>query len=457
MRVFLSLLAVAVATITGTTVQPAPAAPQQPLSPTERQIVSYVDADNERGLVLLEQAVNINSGTMNFAGVRQVGRIFRAELDALGFATRWVDGEPFQRAGHLVAVLSGERRQGPQGPHFLLIGHLDTVFERDSPFQRYELLDDSTARGPGVTDMKGGNVIIVQALKALDAVGALESMSITVVMTGDEERTGGPLDLARAALIEAAEAADFAIAFEDGDGDPRTAVVARRGFTGWELRVTGRPAHSSQIFRDDIGAGAIYEVARILDGFYEQMAGERYLTFNPGLMLGGTSIDFDTAQARGIAFGKDNVIAERAVVSGDLRTISIEQLEGAQAKMRAIVAEHLPHTSAELRFRQSYPPMAPTEGNERLLGLFDQVSLDLGFGPVTAVDPRAAGAADVSFTAGLVEMAIDGLGLMGSGGHTVGETADLRTLPMQTKRAAVLLYRLMRARGEGSGAGAGAD
>ncbi len=445
MRVFLSLLAVAAATA-------AHAAPQQPLSPTERQIVSYVDADNERGLVLLEQAVNVNSGTMNFAGVRQVGRIFRAELDALGFATRWVDGEPFQRAGHLVAVRSGERRQGPQGPHFLLIGHLDTVFERDSPFQRYELLDDSTARGPGVTDMKGGNVIIVQALKALDAVGALESMSITVVMTGDEERTGGPLDLARAALIEAAEVADFAIAFEDGDGDPRTAVVARRGFTGWELRVTGRPAHSSQIFRDDIGAGAIYEVARILNGFYERMAGERYLTFNPGLMLGGTSIDFDTAQARGIAFGKDNVIAEHAVVSGDLRTISIEQLEGTQAKMRAIVAEHLPHTSAELRFRQSYPPMAPTEGNERLLDLFDQVSLDLGFGPVTAVDPRAAGAADVSFTAGLVEMAIDGLGLMGSGGHTVGETADLRTLPMQTKRAAVLLYRLTRAEGAEAGA-----
>jgi len=114
--------------------------------------------------------------------------------------------------------------------------------------------------------------------------------------------------------------------------------------------------------------------------------------------------------------------------------------------MRAIVADNLPHTNAEIEFTDGYPPMAPTEGNERLLTLLDQVSRDLGQGPVTAVDPRRAGAADIAFTTGRVEMALDGLGLMGDYGHTVEETGDLRSLPLQTKRTAVLLYRLSQLR-----------
>ncbi len=181
-----------------------------------------------------------------------------------------------------------------------------------------------------------------------------------------------------------------------------------------------------------------------MNGFYQRLAGEQYLTFNPGLILGGTDVDYDASQDRGSAFGKSNVVAGHTVVAGDLRTISPEQLDRAKATMQAVVAGRLPQTSAELTFRDSYPPLAPTDGNRRLLGIFDRVSRDLGFGPVTEVDPMRAGAADVSFTAGHVKMAIDGLGLGGADDHTVRETGDLRTLPMQAKRAAVLLYRLSR-------------
>ena len=269
-------------------------------------------------------------------------------------------------------------------------------------------------------------------------------MNVTVVMTGDEESSGRPLDLARKALTDAAIEADIAIGFENGDNNSATAVVARRGFTGWELRVTGRPAHSSQIFRADIGAGAIYETSRILTSFYESMAGEQYLTFNPGVIVGGTTAEYDAGQSRGTAFGKTNVVAESAIVAGDLRTISPAQREEAKSRMRAVVAEHLPHTNAELTFVDTYPPLAPTDGNRRLLGRLDEVSQALGFGPMTGVDPGAAGAADVSFTAGLVDMTIDGLGLTGDNDHTVDEYADLPVLPMQTKRAAVLMFRLTR-------------
>jgi glutamate carboxypeptidase len=412
---------------------------QSALSADERAIVAHVEAHNAEALALLERAVNINSGTQNFAGVRAVGKLFAAELDALGFTTRWVDGAPFKRAGHLVA-----ERARP-GRRFLLIGHLDTVFEADSPFQRFERLNERQARGPGIIDMKGGDVIIVQTLKALLAVGALDRMHVTVVMTGDEEASGDPQEVARAALVAAAKGVDVAIGFEDGAGDPRTAVIGRRGTTAWTLTVTGKPAHSSQIFRPDIGYGAIFEAARILNVFRETLAGEPHLTFNPALVVGGTRADLDVTQARGSAFGKDNVIPEHAIVSGDLRALSVEQFAQARKRMEAIVASSsLAQTKASIAFDDGYPPLAPTDGNRTLLAMYDQASRDVGAGPVTAVDPDRAGAADVSFIAGHVPMILDGVGLMGDGGHTVNETADLTVLPSQTKRAALLLYRLSR-------------
>jgi glutamate carboxypeptidase len=406
------------------------------LSAEERVVARTVDAENARSLALLQRIVDINSGTMNFAGVRRVADVLRVELDSLGFTTRWVDGASFRRAGHLVAEHTGP------GPKILLIGHLDTVFEPSSPFQKFERLDDSTARGPGVIDMKGGDVIIVAALRALKSAGLLAKLNVTVVYDGDEEDAGNPLTEARRTLIEAARGATAAIGFEDGPGDPHLAVISRRGDESWTLRTTGTPAHSSQIFQKEVGAGAVYEATRVLSEFYRQLSGERYLTFNPGLALGGTAVKLDSTAVAGAAEGKSNVVAEHMTVVGDLRTISPEQLTRAKQTMQTIVAAHLPNTSGELTFDPGYPPMAPSAGNRRLLTLYDRISRDLGLWPVAAVDPSKAGAADVSFVADIAPMKIDGVGLSGHDDHTTKETADLRMLPVQTKRAAILLYRL---------------
>lgn len=405
------------------------------LSADERRMAEFIDTQNASAVTLLERVVNINSGTQNFDGVRAVGEAFAQEFRAIGFQTRWIDGTPFKRAGHLVA-----EHKGP-GPKLLLIGHLDTVFEKDSPFQRFER-DGRYAKGPGIIDMKGGNVVMLQALKALRAVGALKNMHVVVVLTGDEEDAGDPLTLAREALITAAKGAAAAIGFEDGPADPKFAVTSRRGTSSWTLTVKAKPAHSSQIFREDIGYGAVFEAARILTAFRDQLSSEPLLTFNPGAIVGGTTVEYDPVQARGTAFGKTNVIAEHVVVNGDLRTISPEQLSKAKKNMEAIVSKSLPHAKATIAFEDGYPPMAPTEGNQKLLTMYDQASRDVGAGPVTAVDPRRAGAADVSFVAGEVPMILDGVGLMGRDDHTVNETADLDTLPSQTKRAAVFLLRL---------------
>jgi glutamate carboxypeptidase len=399
-------------------------------------IAAYVDTHHAEALSLLESAVNINSGTMNLDGVRRVGQLLRAEFDALGFTTTWIDGAAWERAGHLVADHSRP------GPRIVLIGHLDTVYEADSPFQKFERLSATEARGPGIIDMKGGDVIIVQALKALNDAGILDAMNVVVVMTGDEEEPGKPLARARDALVRAAAGADIAIGFEDGPGDPRYAVTARRGSTRWRLEVAADTAHSSQIFRDEVGSGAIFEAARILTQFRERLAGQEHLTFNPGLILGGTSIQRDAARSRGAAEGKDNVIAGQAVVTGDLRALSLAQFEQAKRAMQTVTASSPPHARAALIFEDGYPPMPPREGNTRLLELYSRSSLDLRLGPVAAISPDRAGAADVSFVADRVKMALDGIGLMGRDGHTAHEAADLNTLSSQTKRAALLLARL---------------
>lgn len=414
----------------------ASAAANPSLDPREQDIVDAVAARHTEAVALLRASVEINSGTMNLDGVKRVGELLASEFRDIGFATEWVDGAAFHRAGHLVA--SG----GSEGPRVLLIGHLDTVFPADAGFQEWTVLEDGRIRAPGITDMKGGNVVMLEALRALQQAGALDGLQVRAVLTGDEEDRGRPLNVANAALEEAARWADYAIGFEDGDGDTATAVVARRGSSSWQLSTRGRPAHSSQIFREDIGDGAAFEMARILNAWREALAEEENLTFNPGLVMAGTEIRHDSANTRGEAFGKGNVIAQTAVATGGIRALSPQQLERAVAVMREIASNNLNGTQAEFVFDPGYPPMPPTDNNRGLLALYSGASEALGMGEVRAVNPRLAGAADVSFTAPHVRAALDGIGMMGSGGHTVDEAADLNTLLTQSQRAALFLYRL---------------
>lgn len=411
----------------------------QKISTTELKIIKTIEINNEEAINFLEKIVNINSGTMNHKGVKQVGMVFRDAFDEIDFQTNWIDLSEVNRSGHL--FVETKTKQNTTGKKLLLIGHLDTVFEEDSPFQEFEKINDSIAIAPGGNDMKGGNVVILYALKALVENNLLNNSQIIVAFTGDEESTGKPLSISRKDLINAAKRSDVALGFETSTGFDN-ASIARRGASGWQVEVTGKRAHSSGIFNEKVGAGAIFELSRILNEFYNKVKGEKYLTFNPGVIIGGTQVSLEAALSKGNAFGKSNVVSQKAIVTGGLRFISEEQKQNARRKMKEIVANNLPQTSAIITFTDSYPAMFPTEGNKKLLDKLNQVSLDLNQSGVKAYDPSKRGAADVSFVAEYVD-GLDGLGVMGTGAHTPKETVNLKTIEALTKRTAILIYRLI--------------
>jgi glutamate carboxypeptidase len=408
------------------------------LSPAEQKMVHVVDSEQERTVAMLGRWVEQNSGTMNFEGVRAVGAMLRQELEPLGFKIRWADESGADRAGHLVAYHKGK------GKKLLLIGHLDTVFEKSSPFQHWEV-KGNTGVGPGSNDDKGGMAVIVAALRAMQQAGTLRNADITVFLSGDEEDAGNPIAISRGDLIREGKRADYAIDFEPlavQDGRDMGST-ARRSSGSWTLTVSGRSAHSSGIFAPGVGYGAVYEMARILDEFRRELP-EENLTYNVGLVTGGAAAELEDGGLKGVATGKTNIIPGIALARGDLRALTQDQIDRTKAKMLAIVGRPLPGTTAILNFDPGdYPPMAPTEGNRAILAKLNGVNRDMGLEEMGELPPSDRGAGDISFVAADVD-SLAGMGASGSGSHAPGETVDIPSIFKQAKRTAILLTRLSR-------------
>lgn len=409
----------------------------QNLSKTEKKIVQLVDANVQSTLKLLKESVDINSGTFNIAGVKKVAELYSKELLAMGFTIEWIAlPDSLKRAGHLVAY-----RKGKKGKKLFLIGHLDTVFEPDMQANPFTMLNDSTATGQGVNDMKGGDVLVIAALKALQQLKLLDDATITVYFTGDEENAGRPKSVSRGDFIERAKQHDIALAFETATS-MNIVATARRGSSDWKLEVTAKQGHSAGVFAGG-GYGAIYEAARIINSFREKLSSQTYLTFNPGLFMGGSDVTYNAAAQSATALGKTNIISPTTVVIGDLRFLTEDQKEKARDTMRQIVSESLPGTAATISFKDGIPSMPPTAGNLALATMVNDVSMALGYGAAEPGNPGARGAGDISYIAGYLDC-LDGLGAWGRGAHAPGETINLAAYPQLIKRAALLLYRLTR-------------
>ena len=426
---------------------------QAQLTKEEKKLMEYIDANMPRAIELLKESVNVNSGTLNIEGVKKVGAIYRRELEKAGMQTEWISmPDSIKRAGHLVAStpmvnasadVNNKNSKKPKGKKLFLIGHLDTVFEPDMPANPFTMINDSTATGQGANDMKGGDVVMIIALQALQAQGLLKDAAITAYFTGDEEHAGYPREVSRGDFIERAKKAEVALAFEGANG-LRSVATARRGASGWKLEVTAKTGHSSGVFTPYAGYGAIYEAARIVNSFREQLSHEKYLTFNPGLFIGGSDMQYDDAKSFGSTIGKTNIIAPSTVVIGDLRFLTEEQKNKARAVMSNIVNNNnLTGARAKITFQDGIPSMAPTEGNDRILHIISGVTVDMGLGATVAGDPGSRGAGDISYIAAYVDC-IDGLGASGKGAHAVGETINLNELPFLIKRAALTMHRLTK-------------
>lgn len=409
----------------------------QSLTSSEQRLIEQIEKNYQETLALLEETVNINSGTFNLEGVRAVARVYEREFEKIGFITEWVTlPDSLRRAGHFVAT-----RKGTKGKKLFFIGHLDTVFEKDMPFYPFTYVDEHTAKGQGANDMKGGNIMIFATLKALYELGLLEDRTVTVYFTGDEENAGSPSWVSRLDFVERAKLHDYALGYETAQGF-NIATVARRGASGWTLKTGGRQVHSSGVFRESVGYGAIYEAARILNTFREELAGEQYLTFNPGQIIGGSDVAYNEENGEGTALGKTNIVAREAMVTGDLRFLGEEQKEKAREKMREIVRRNLNGTTANITFEDGIPSMPPTAGNYALVDILSKVSTDMGFGEVKAGDPGSRGAGDISYVADYLDC-IDGLGASGTGAHSPAETINMKEFPDLLKRSTVFVYRLL--------------
>ena len=410
----------------------------QTLSPLEQKIVDAVNNKMAYAEALLKESVDINSGSLNINGVKKVGEVFAREFTKAGLSPEWVPlPDSLRRAGHLVAT-----RKGTKGKKLFLIGHLDTVFEPDMPPNPYQRLNDSTATGQGVNDMKGGDVVAIIALQVLEEMGLLKDANIVAYFTGDEEHAGSPTSVSRKDFIDRAKTCDIALGFEGASG-LRNVATGRRGSSGWELKVAAKTGHSAGIFTPNAGFGAIYEAARILNSFREELSSEKYLTFNPGIIVGGSEMNYNEKTAKGNAIGKTNIISPAVTVTGDLRFLTEKQKIAAREKMTAITQRNLGGTSATILFKDGIPAMEPTEGNDAIRKIVSEVTMSMGLGPTEAGDPGSRGAGDISYVAKYLS-GIDGLGASGRGAHAPGETINLKEFPLLIQRTALLIHRLIQ-------------
>ena len=400
------------------------------LSTQEREIVSWV-ADQEDDMVaLLERLTNINTGTLNKAGVAEVVGLLNTELLQLGFDSRTLAGDVIEMpscpgseytidvADHLLATKSGE------GKRMLMIGHVDTVFPVDSPFQTFSR-DGDTAYGPGVSDMKGGLVVMLYALKALNHFGELEDKAISILLNSDEEI--GSLS-SRKYVEQQAALHDFGLVYESSGNNRLTR--ARKGLGQARFVVTGRASHAGGAHQQ--GRSAIKELAYKIVQIENMTDYESGVTVNVGVINGG--------EAR-------NTIAPCAEALVDLRYPEPQQGLDAVKRWEEIFGSvySYPVDSGELSTNSwtslHRPPKIPTEESDALLNKTIAIGRLLGQ-EFTVTD--SGGGTDGSLTQAAGLPTLDSLGSDGTGAHSKREQGRISSLVERAQLSVVLIGRLAK-------------
>jgi glutamate carboxypeptidase len=356
-------------------------------------------------LKLLEEVVNIDSGTGDVEGGRKVAAVFERELRAmdLGEHIRRYPAEATGLADNLVVDVMGRNVRG--GARILLIGHLDTVFEPGTAAKRPFRMDADRAYGPGVGDEKGGVVQAISALKILKELGFDKFGAITLLIESSEER-GSPGS--RKLIAELLKDADVELNLEPGD-TPDVITVWRKGSSNFYIDVKGRAAHAGVAPQD--GRNAAEELIHQIQGVAGLPKTGDGLTVNLTLMSAGSRF---------------NIIPEDASATFNVRVRDKAQMAAVDDLLEKNARTTLiPDTKVTIRREGSYPPLPNNPATDALALKAQAIYAGLG---MTLTTGGNGGASESALAAEAGVPALDGLGPAGGGFHSDKEFIELRTV-----------------------------
>jgi glutamate carboxypeptidase len=366
----------------------------------------------------LERMVNVDCGSFSVSGVNEIADLCEARMRDRGFEVDRrphapADGEP--QLGDLVIGTI----EGAGGPNVLLVGHMDTVFDEGTVAERPFRVDGDLARGPGVSDMKGGLLTGFHAVEVLQDAGFDRFGRITYVCNPDEE-IGSPMSGSVIRELSPEHDAAFVLEGARANGD---IVSARKGITDYTMEFVGRAAHAG--VEPEKGANAVLAAAHATIALQALNGRWPGVTVNVGVARGGT---------------RTNVVPERCQLQVDLRSPELVTLEQAEGEIERLCSDHgVEGVTARVHGNGWHRPMEKGQGGARLAALAIEIAAELGF---ELHDAATGGASDANTTSAAGTPTIDGLGPIGGDDHAPAEWLDLTSVVPRVALLAGLISRV---------------
>jgi glutamate carboxypeptidase len=367
-------------------------------------------------LKLLEQIVNIDSGTGDIEGGRKIAAILGARLKAMGFTVESVKAEAPGLPENTVATLTGTGKG-----RVLLIGHIDTVFEPGTAAKRPFRMDADKAYGPGVSDEKGGVVQGVYALQLLHDMGFKDFKQIVFLIETSEER-GSPGT--RGLIDKLVKDADVELNLEPGD-HPDVLTVWRKGSASFQITVAGRAAHAGIAPQE--GRNAAEEL------IHQLKADDVFPKSGDGLTVNLTLLQ---------AGARANIIPESASATLNVRVRDKADLEKVQATLQKNAqTTAIPDTKVTVSREPSFPPLAENPGTQALAAQAEAIYAGIGK-TITRGGNGGASESALAYESGIP--ALDGLGPAAGGFHSDAEYLVLNTVAPRLYLLTKLIQELGR-------------
>lgn len=372
----------------------------------------FIQNKQEEMLQLIEELVNIDSGSYYKEGIDRVGLVLQQKFERLGFTVEVKEEADY---GNNLVI----KHKNAVDPRIIICGHMDTVFPEGTVAERPFRVEGTRAYGPGVVDMKSSLVEVLYALMALQSEDVKAYENVLLVLNGDEE-IGSPSS--RSLIEDQSNGKDYALIMEPARKDG-SLVSARRGGGRYTLVVKGKAAHSG--IEPEKGRSAIEALAYKIIQLHQLTDHENGISVNVGIIEGGSAV---------------NTVSQNAVAHVDIRITELEQAAMLEQQIKSICSVcDVPGTKITLEGEMNRPPMEKNERNEELLHVIQGVGKEIG---VKLKDTSTGGGGDASFTSANGVATIDGLGPVGGDAHSEKEYLEIPTLTERTLLLAKTIQKL---------------